>query len=249
MTLNDVILPPDIAANIPAAASVSVGSLYFANDTNILYRSNGTSWDQYSLDYPVDLTADVTGVLPVANGGSGLSSGWCPVLKATTTLTDAQIKALPTTPITLIAAPGAGNFIKILGGTVIKDSAAGAYTNINTTYCAVPTIQYDATGLWATTAPFVNDSTLTTALTVATDLMGATAIHVMHLVAPGTTGFDAGATSGTSEWVMVGEQSVKADWENKAIIVQADNNGSGAFTGGNAANSMKIILYYIVEAF
>jgi hypothetical protein len=36
--------------------------------------------------------------------------------------------------------------------------------------------------------------------------------------------------------------------EAAAITLKADNNGSGNFTGGNAANSMKVTVYYSVEA-
>jgi LEA14-like dessication related protein len=35
--------------------------------------------------------------------------------------------------------------------------------------------------------------------------------------------------------------------EAQAVQIAADNNGSGVFTGGNSANTLKITLYYAVE--
>lgn len=48
------------------------------------------------------------------------------------TLTDTQIKNLPTTPITLVPAPGPGKFIRYIASTQILDVTAGIYTNLNT---------------------------------------------------------------------------------------------------------------------
>lgn len=43
------ILPPDILANRPSAVTSGSGALFFATDTPVLYRSNGTTWDTYSI--------------------------------------------------------------------------------------------------------------------------------------------------------------------------------------------------------
>src|SRR5690242_19531048 len=58
-------------------------------------------------------------------GGGGSSV----VQTATKTLTDAQIKALPTTPIELVAAPGSGKVIW-WSMIVLRATIAGSYTNI-----------------------------------------------------------------------------------------------------------------------
>ena len=52
------------------------------------------------------------------------------VKKASVTLTDAQIKALPTTPINILPAPGAGMLHMLHGALFVADFSAGAYTNI-----------------------------------------------------------------------------------------------------------------------
>lgn len=43
------ILAPDILANRPSAVTAGSGALYYANDVELLYRSNGATWDNYSI--------------------------------------------------------------------------------------------------------------------------------------------------------------------------------------------------------
>lgn len=43
-----IILEPDVLGSRPAAASVPKGAIFYATDTGLLYRNNGTSWDDYS---------------------------------------------------------------------------------------------------------------------------------------------------------------------------------------------------------
>lgn len=47
------------------------------------------------------------------------------------TVTDAQIKALPTTSIALVPAPGANRLLIYVDGLVYMDASGGAYTNID----------------------------------------------------------------------------------------------------------------------
>lgn len=113
-----------------------------------IIKSDGTNWVASTETYAAPgssgnvLTSDGTNWLSSAAGGGSVSS-------VTGTLTNAQIKALHATPITLISAPGAGKVIVILqstsvmnyGGTNIFVDGGGAgvilsYSNTTNTAAA-----------------------------------------------------------------------------------------------------------------
>jgi hypothetical protein len=161
------------------------------------------------------------------------------------TLTDAQIKLLPTTPFQILAAPGVGIRAKVLGCTIALDSAAGAYTNINTTYASLVLTHTSAADFWLAVGP-VNDSTVGGPLGALTYFMGNTFNSVVECAQTGAI-FDAGATSGVQLWFIASAPQGRTMFTNKAVYLSMDNNGSGALTGGNGANSMTVILYYALE--
>lgn len=175
----------------------------------------------------IDLTTDVSGVLPAANGGV--------VLVDTTTLTNAQILALPTTPITLISAPSAGTRIKPIGATFRSDFAAG-YTNIDATYAACAIYWLGDFSQWAQTG-IVDDAAAT--LTRFTDIFGALGEETIDTI-PYHDSF-------TNGWVIPNAVGVSLS-DGIALAVAMDNNGSGNLTGGNAANTLTITVYYVVQA-
>ncbi|AFY02784.1 tail fiber domain-containing protein [Bdellovibrio bacteriovorus] len=68
-----------IMSGIDAArpAAGNAGLLYISSDTHQIYRDNGSSWSTLGgggAATPISLTSQVTGVLPIANGGTGASS-------------------------------------------------------------------------------------------------------------------------------------------------------------------------------
>lgn len=62
------------------------------------------------------------------SGGTGSIPASSALTVASVTLTNDQWKALNTTPITVVSAPGAGKAIILVSFTIQKDNSAGAYT-------------------------------------------------------------------------------------------------------------------------
>jgi hypothetical protein len=182
---------------------------------------------------------------PIVTNTSAQLNGASLVYGFATTLTDAQIKALPTTPVTLVSAPASGSRIKVMGGSASLNTTAGAYTNINTVYCAV---QIDnPSGDWMAGPLAVNDSSMTTPLTNVTSWFGGAAHLVIDIPCPAMKPIDAGAVSGHSEWIQPFGASVSSHVDATAVRISVDNGGSGVWTGGNSANSLIVTLYYAVE--
>ena len=79
------------------------------------------------------------------------------------------------------------------------------------------------------------------ALTTLTGLIGGAG---QHLVA----GVPYSEAIGSGALYVVAPQNARSVRENVALNVWGDNNGSGDWTGGNAANTLKVTVYYVVEA-
>lgn len=153
-------------------------------------------------------------------------------------LTDAQIKALPTTPVEIVAAPGVGHAILPITSFWIIDASEGAYTNISTDG-AYLTLAY--TGGVELCAYIANDSSLsvqdfenfffsaTKQIWTLTQGQGFLAFW-----GPGTgTGFSQAAGNNAT------------GVENKALNIRGASGG-GNLTGGNAANTLKVALLYTI---
>ncbi len=152
---------------------------------------------------------------------------------ATVTLTDAQIKALPTTPVPVVAALGAGFYILPVLAETQLDASAGAYTNID----AGAWGGFRING-WDLTAYIVNDATGSSPMSGVTDLLGAASKNFatfLPLQAPDFNGWGP---------VAIVRQAPGSDINNQPLYVYFDNNGAGNFTGGNAANTWAIRVSY-----
>ena len=141
------------------AQTVSRGSLVYGSSTpkwdelvigaaSRVLRSDGTdpSWAQ------VVLTTDVSGVLPVANGGSGSSAGGV-IRSATISLTESQLENLNATPVQVVAAAGADAVIIPLYFMIelVVTTGYGASPTFSLRHPGAPLITGAANPSWGTT--------------------------------------------------------------------------------------------------
>ena len=166
---------------------------------------------------PASMYIDVTNNNVYQNTNTKASPTWSPVVGddavryATVTLTNAQILALGSTPITIVAAPAAGKFIETLGGTISFASTSAAYT-LNSNNIA----------LYYTSRGGGNRASNT--------------ITAAGLLDQVTTG-------------LLAKFSLMPDDSNPstAAPVVLQSTLVAAMTGGNAANTLKVILAYRIR--
>jgi len=177
--------------------------------------------------------------MPISNGGGGGSS---PVRQATVTLTDGQIKALPSTPVEIVAAPGVGQFLVPLGAWLIIDATAGAYTNFNAPsgtnpYASSVYLAWDALN-------FFNDAL---GPAQATGLLSHAERRVTYLSPVSGNMQEVGGDLADSSGLVYGDPAIAAlGYDNASLSVVGQNNALGDFTGGNPANTLKVSLFYAV---
>jgi hypothetical protein len=109
--------------------------------------------------WPIEIR-DESGIERLKGEATGQPSG---VLSASVTLTNAEIKALPTTPISIVAAPGAGKMIVPVFGYVLSDLTT-AYSGIDAN-TEVPNIWLSSVPSPNYLIPFVDDDSPLTVLT------------------------------------------------------------------------------------
>lgn len=153
--------------------------------------------------------------------------------RATVTLTNAEIKALPTTGITLVAAPALNVRAKLISVTYYSYLHA-AYTNIDATSASVEV----QTSSGARLGGFLADdsaATITKLTTLLTSLSPLTVDLGPYVAADGGVFVLPLVTTGAS--------SV----DGAALQFKANNNGTGNFTGGNVSNLLTVVCYYSLE--
>ncbi len=234
-TDSDLTIPWAQPITLNAAAEAD-GPIYVTPDVSqkIVYKdANGVP----IAGYPVDFVAPST----IINVNTFID----------VPLTNAQILTLPTTAVTVVAAPAAGLYVKVLGGSITIDPTAGAYNNIDATFCGAFALGWGhiATKPQATVAALINDSSLATPLTKATDVLHtAVAKGTVQYVVPNFYAYSGGATSGTPSWAFGPDYVATSDLSGVALQISTDNNGSGNWTGGNAANTANVRIYYALES-
>jgi hypothetical protein len=144
------------------------------------------------------------------------------VYSETVTLTDAQIKTLPTTPITVVPAPGEGFAVFPVSASIIGNNMAAVYTNKDATAQILISMGAgELTVLAPGDAYYLGDN--------ADEWFG----DCPPLLAVPEA---AGQATGYGYY--------RDQIENKAISVWASNGALGNLTGGNAANSMQVTVHY-----
>lgn len=212
-------------------ATADNASIAAASDHQVLRRS-GTAVAFGAVN--IASSNAITGALPLAN----LPTNFAQIFRSTTTLTNAQILALPTTPFTLIAAPGASLVIEPLWARLTLNATAGAYTNINSN--AAVTIIH-AFPPFPLMSYILNDASITNgSATRVSDMFGSAASRRRAVLVPWAD------TEDVNQWGPMPAIRDPAPAENAALILDFDNVGSGNLTGGNASNSMIVEVIYMV---
>lgn len=166
------------------------------------------------------------------------------ILYHSTTLTNAQILALPTTPIDVVPACGiAGYRVKLVGPvSLIGKFNGGAYSGVDPDYAAL--VLQVPNGDWAT-CPIVNDSGWSTGIDRVSSFLENAHQRVVDLPVPYFEGFT--ATPPATDWVLPGVDADYASWDNVALQLFMDNNGAGNLGGGHADNTLRVSCYYLYE--
>lgn len=148
-------------------------------------------------------------------------------------LDDTDIKALPTTPFSLIAAPGADKIIVPINIFNYVDCNAGAYTNIDSGgWAAVRINGWDICSYIGDTDTSGVDANLAA-------ILGAVNDHGFAFIPQQQPSLFSG-------WWLNVARFKGADLVNQPLTLEIDNNGSGNLTGGNAANVWKLSGFYYV---
>jgi hypothetical protein len=168
-------------------------------------------------DFETGITAMFTGL----EGGGGSS-----YLVASVELTDAQIKALPSQPVEVVAAPGAGKVIMPIACFVKANCNAGAYL-------------LDADSSWM----LVIDQSVKISCPLRVEgLLNNAGTQVGKFMFP-----QAYPGSGTfSGYVETYNEGLVAATENLPLYIIDSLGGVSDYTGGNAANTLKVTVYYVV---
>lgn len=148
------------------------------------------------------------------------------VKRAVITLTDAQIRALPTIPITLVEAPGAGKMVNFISAIAVLRAAGGGYDGINVEYSVI-------------SISFGNNLDNASCLFKSSGSINDAGNKVLQFLPAG----DVGDELDNSQ--LVGQKVDLANCDNIPLKLLADNN-SVDFGGGHVNNTLKVTLYYTI---
>ena len=137
-----------------------------------------------------------------------------------------------------MAAQGANTLIQPTFSTLFAKTSSGSYTNIDAAaYLVMKRASVDDVGSY-----LPNDAAIAAgSKTRLTDLLGTTTNSRTWL---NGFYFDTEAVDG---WGPVPQVFATTDGVNAALQIQIVNGSSGNLTGGNAANSLTVVVYYTIE--
>lgn len=157
------------------------------------------------------------------------------VLQASHTFTDAEVKTLPTTQHEIIPAAGAGNIIFPFY-SIVRLQWVADYTNID----AAAQLKFTVGGASNVLFPFRQDIASSVSGILAgggpDGSMGWTPAVFQGSVAAAPGALLATGTSGYYD----------SDLVNFPLVFTADNGAAGNFTGGDAGNSLRVQVIYII---
>jgi hypothetical protein len=184
-----------------------------------------------SVSTPATAVAGTDYIAPSGADCLAFGSGGVLLCTKTQTITDAQVKALPTTAITVVAAPGAGRVVTPIRYLLITDFSAAAYTNLSDGgYIYIGYDGIESSG--RNTSAYIADSAADS-LTKLTGLMAAAdSVYALEPYQETLEG-----------WGLIGYGGTQANLVNKPLQMRASNSGN--YTGGNAANVLKVITHYL----
>lgn len=154
-------------------------------------------------------------------GPSGSGAVEVVILAQSVTLTDAQIRALPSTPFQILDAPDEDQYIQVQEIILSLDNQAGAYEG--TTGLEL----YGLIGSSGATNHYVEDDQLA----FEDDSGSAHQIRIPPIT----------ATNGTASWF--GDANAIA---GRPLMLFSTGTGGIDLTGGNIANSMKVTVLYTI---
>lgn len=157
------------------------------------------------------------------------------ILQQDAEFNDAQIKALPTTGIDVVAALGE-NKVALAIASLWKSSIVAAYTNIDANQAAL-SLMWGA-GLVPATAAVLDDAT--SGHVDLTLLLGTIGSFLAVCPAAGSFGENWGSLVGQT----YNTGTVTAI--NAALKARLNNSGSGDLTGGHASNVLKVSVFYAI---
>jgi hypothetical protein len=212
-------------------ATADNASIAAASDHQVMRRS-GTAVAFGAVN--VGQSAAITGVLPVANGGTGLATAGNLLSSATVTINNADIIAMHTSSPVLVAAPGAG-FRLVLHEVVVQTNFIAGYTNIS----ASAFLALNYSGGTEISNYLFNDAGLSET--------GFTTVFSTNPV----------SSFIFREWMRAYDPTNGDDWgnavfpkaskfDNESIVLNMENGSN--LTGGNAGNQIVVTTYYTTVA-